>query len=133
MTMHSLEVGNLVIWSSTRHFLKLPKFPKLPIKLDLFFQKLKSGPHQATTEVLTRGSPKNAPKKGCQFFVTFPKYVNGVLETTFCTQITFGQAGTGQKWSKLAQFHKGLLHVTFGLRFVLFCFVACNFWVLFML
>ena len=43
------EVGNLVIWSSTRHFLKLPKFPKLPNKLDLFFQKLKSGPHRATT------------------------------------------------------------------------------------
>ena len=48
------------------------------------------------------GSPKNAQRKSCQFFVTFPKYVNGVLETTFCSQTTFGQAGRGQKWSKLA-------------------------------
>ena len=28
--------------------------------------------------------------------------MNGVLETTFCSQITFGLAGRGQKWSKLA-------------------------------
>ena len=48
------------------------------------------------------GSPKNAQRKSCQFLVTFPKYVNGVLETTFCSQITFGLAGRGQKWSKLA-------------------------------
>ena len=48
------------------------------------------------------GSPKNAQRKSCQFFVTFPKYVNGVLETTFCNHTTFGQAGRGQKWSKLA-------------------------------
>ena len=41
------------------------------------------------------------------FFFTFPKYVNGVLETNFCSHITFGLAGRGQKWSKLAQFHKG--------------------------
>ena len=53
------------------------------------------------------GSPKNAQRKSCQFFVTFPKYVNGVLETTFCSQITFGLAGRWQKWSKLAYFCKG--------------------------
>ena len=48
MTMHSLEVGNLVIWSSTQHFMKLPQ---LPIKLDLFFQKFKSGQQRATTAI----------------------------------------------------------------------------------
>ena len=53
------------------------------------------------------GSPKNAQRKSCQFFVTFPKYVNGVLETTFCSQITFGLTGRWQKWSKLAYFRKG--------------------------
>ena len=31
------------------------------------------------------GSPKNAQRKSCHFFVTFPKYKNGVLETTFCS------------------------------------------------
>ena len=41
------------------------------------------------------------------FFVTFPEYVNGVLETSFCSQITFGQAGREQKFSKLAYFRKG--------------------------
>ena len=46
-------------------------------------------------------------KKELLIFFTFPKYVNGVLETTFCSQITFGLAGRGQKWSKLAQFRKG--------------------------
>ena len=53
------------------------------------------------------GSPKNAQRKSCQIFVTFPKYVNGVLETTFCSQITFGLTGRWQKWSKLAYFRKG--------------------------
>ena len=48
------------------------------------------------------GSSKNAQRKSCQFFVTFPKYMSGVLETTFCNQTTFGQAGRGQKWSKSA-------------------------------
>ena len=38
---------------------------------------------------------------------SIPKYVNGVLETTFCSQITFGLAGRWQKWSKLAYFRKG--------------------------
>ena len=38
---------------------------------------------------------------------SIPKYVNEVLETTFCGQITFGLARRGQKWSKLAYFHKG--------------------------
>ena len=52
-------------------------------------------------------SPKNVQRKSCQFFVTFPKYVNGVLETTFCSQITFGLTGRWQKWSKLAYFRKG--------------------------
>ena len=31
----------------------------------------------------------------------------GVLETTFCNHVTFGPAERGQKWSKLAKFHKG--------------------------
>ena len=39
--------------------------------------------------------------------MTFPEYVNGVLETSFCLQITFGQAGREQKFSKLAYFRKG--------------------------
>ena len=47
-------------------------------------------------------SPKKINGKSCQFFFTFPNYVNGVLETTFCSQITIGLAGRGQKWSKLA-------------------------------
>ena len=29
---------------------------------------------------------------------SIPKYVNGVLETTFCSQITFGLVGWGQVW-----------------------------------
>ena len=53
------------------------------------------------------GSPKNAQRTSCQFFVTFHEYVNGVLETSFCSQITLGLAGRGQKWSKLAKFSKG--------------------------
>jgi hypothetical protein len=52
-------------------------------------------------------SPKKINGKSCQFFLTFPKYVNGVLETTFCSQITFGLARRRQKWSKLAYFHGG--------------------------
>ena len=52
-------------------------------------------------------SPKKAQRKSCQFFVTFPKYVNGLLETTFCSQITFGLTGRWQKWSKLTYFRKG--------------------------
>ena len=51
--------------------------------------------------------PEKCSKKRLPIFVTFPKYVNGVLETTFCSKVTFGQAGRGQKWSKLAKFHKG--------------------------
>ena len=45
--------------------------------------------------------------KVANFFFTFPKYVKGVLETNFCSHITFGLAGRGQKWSKLANFRKG--------------------------
>ena len=30
-----------------------------------------------------------------------------MFETTFCNQVTFGPAGRGQMWSKLAKFHKG--------------------------
>ena len=45
---------------------------------------------------------KMLKERVADFFFTFPKYVNGVLETTFCSQITFGLAGRGQKWSKLA-------------------------------
>ncbi len=40
-------------------------------------------------------------------FFTFPKYVNGRLGTTFCSQITFSMVGRELKWSKLPQFHKG--------------------------
>ena len=51
-----------------------------------------------------RGEAEPAPplKEKVAHFVTFPKYVNGVLETTFYSQVTFGQAGREQKWSKLA-------------------------------
>ena len=52
-------------------------------------------------------SPKKINGKSCQFFFTFPKYVNGRLGTTFCSQITFSVVGRGLKWSKLPQFHKG--------------------------
>ena len=52
-------------------------------------------------------SPKKINGKSCQFFLTFPKYVNGRLGTTFCSQITFRVVGRGLKWSKLPQFHKG--------------------------
>ena len=45
--------------------------------------------------------------KSCQFFFTFPKYVNGRLGTTFYSQITFSVVVRGLKWSKLPQFHKG--------------------------
>ena len=37
---------------------------------------------------------------------TLLKYVIGRLKTTFCSQITFGVVGRGQKWSKLPQFCK---------------------------
>ena len=40
-------------------------------------------------------------------FLRIHKY--GVLETTFCNHVTFGPAERGQKWSKLAKFHKGRL------------------------
>ena len=85
------------------------------------------------------GSSKNAQRKSCWFFFTFPKYVNGVLETTFCSQITFGLARRGQKWSKLAYFHKGgpcreqyeaKIHDTNRCQLQ---HVAHNFWVLFVL
>ena len=52
-------------------------------------------------------SKKKINGKSCQFFLTFPKYVNGRLGTTFCSQITFRVVGRGLKWSKLPQFHKG--------------------------
>ena len=45
---------------------------------------------------------------------SIPKYVNGVLETTFCSQITFGVVGRGQKWLIfLAMSVVMLLHVVF--------------------
>ena len=72
-------------------------------------------------------------------FFTFPKYVNGVLETTFCTHITFGLVGRGRKWSKLAKFRKGgpcreqyEAKITNAYKCQL-QHVARNFWVLFML
>ena len=54
-----------------------------------------------------RHSPKKINGKSCQFFLTFPKFVNGRLGTTFCSQITFRVVGRGLKWSKSPQFHKG--------------------------
>ena len=60
------------------------------------------------------GAPKSPPyyinvvpqkmlkEKVADFFFTFPKNVNGVLETTFCSQISVGLAGRGLKWSKVA-------------------------------
>ena len=39
-------------------------------------------------------SPKKINGKSCQFFLTFPKYVNGRLGTTFCSQITFSVVGS---------------------------------------
>ena len=42
--------------------------------------------------------PKNAERKDCPIFVTFPRYVNGVLETTFYSQVTFGHTRRGQNW-----------------------------------
>ena len=52
-------------------------------------------------------SPKKINGKSCQIFFTFPKYVNGVVETTFCSHMTFGLSGRWQKWSKLPYFRKG--------------------------
>merc|ERR1712032_1294978 len=52
-------------------------------------------------------SLKKINGKSCQFFLTFPKYVNGRLGTTFYSQETFRVVGRGLKWSKLPQFHKG--------------------------
>ena len=37
--------------------------------------------------------PRKTLKERVADFFTFPKYVNGVLETTFCSQISFGLAG----------------------------------------
>ena len=37
---------------------------------------------------------------------TFPKYVYGRIQPTFCSQLTFiGVVPRGKKWPKLAQFH----------------------------
>ena len=69
--------------------------------------------------------------------MTLPKYVNGVLETTFCSQVTFGQAERVQNWpsfirgdsvrSKIkAKFmtkenvNCNMFHITFGF------FLCCN-------
>ena len=41
--------------------------------------------------------------KVTSFFLTCPKYVNGRLGTTFCSQITFSVVGSVLKWSKLPQ------------------------------
>ena len=40
-------------------------------------------------------------------FFTFPKYVNGVLETTFCIHITFGLAGDGKSGQNWPNFLRG--------------------------
>ena len=72
-------------------------------------------------------------------FFTFPKYENGRLGTTFCSQITFSVVGRGLKWSKLPQFHKGGHcreqqegEMTNQKR-CLVIHVAHNFWVIFLL
>ena len=49
--------------------------------------------------------PRKMLKEKLANFLWLHKY--GVLETTFCNQVTFGPAGRGQMWSKLAKFHKG--------------------------
>ena len=45
--------------------------------------------------------------KVANFFFTFPKYENGRLGTTFCSQITSNVVRRGPKWSNLPKFHKG--------------------------
>ena len=84
-------------------------------------------------------SPKKSNGKSCQFFLTFPKYVNGRLGTTFFSQITFSVVWRGLKWSKLPQFHKGGPcreqqegEITNQKR-CLVIHVAHNFWVIFLL
>ena len=52
-------------------------------------------------------SPKEINGKNCQFFLTFLKYLNGRLVTSFCSQITFSVASRRPKWSYLSEFHKG--------------------------
>merc|ERR1719341_922136 len=52
-------------------------------------------------------SPKKMNGKSCQFFLTFYKYVNERLGTTFCSQITFSVVRRGLKWSTFPLFHKG--------------------------
>ena len=78
------------------------------------------------------GSPKNAQRTSCQFFVTFHEYVNGVLETSFCSQITLGQnghsfvkgdpVGSNMKEKLLTQINLNcnMFHITFGF------FLCCN-------
>ena len=84
-------------------------------------------------------SPKKSNGKSCQFFFTFPKYVNGRLGTTFFSQITFSVVWRGLKWSKLPQFHKGgpLREQQEGemtnQKRCLVIHVAHNFWVIFLL
>ena len=72
-------------------------------------------------------------------FLTFPKFVNGRLRTTFCSQIMFSMVGRELKWSKLPQFHKGGPcreqqegEMTNQKR-CLVIHVAHNFWVIFLL
>ena len=84
-------------------------------------------------------SPKKSNGKSCQFFLTFPKYVNGRLGTTFFSQIMFNVVWRGLKWSKLPQFHKGGPcreqqegEMTNQKR-CLVIHVAHNFWVIFLL
>ena len=50
-------------------------------------------------------SPNKLMGKVANVF-TFPKYVYGRIQPTFCSQLTFiGVVPRGKKWSKLAQFH----------------------------
>ena len=45
--------------------------------------------------------------KVANFFFNFPKYENGMLRTSFYSQITFSVVGRGPKWSNMPKFHKG--------------------------
>ena len=111
-----------------------------PVNIERFFNPIGCGGGRQTPPLsYFCNSPKKINGKSCQFFLTFPKYVNGRLGTTFCSQITFSVVGRGLKWSKLPQFHKGGPcreqqegEMTNQKR-CLVIHVAHNFWVIFLL
>ena len=95
-------------WSSDKLFWKLDYFLKKCIGKERFLNPIWCGGGRKMPPLsYFCDSPKKINGKSCQFFLTFPKYVNGRLGTTFCSQITFRVVGRGLKWSKLPQFHKG--------------------------